>query len=257
MKYPVIHWAGDSTVKKNNINRFPQTGIGQNFNLFLKPEIMVMNYAENGRSTKSFLDEGRAKDIDENLKPGDFLFIQFGHNDEKKQDPLRFTEPFGEFTENLRYFIELARKHEAYPLLITPLYRRCFSADSKTVLTASHLSYPDAMLALAKAENVPCIDLCSLSKKLIEKAGPEETVSWFMHLSDGLYYHYKEQTDNTHLQPKGAMIFGSIIADELAKLTAPYCDLLIPLEEAKSYQEITTYSFAPTESSTVIDTTEL
>jgi len=257
MKYPVLHWIGDSTVKKNNINRFPQTGIGQNFNLFLKPEIMIMNYAENGRSTKSFIDEGRFEAVKENLKAGDFLFIQFGHNDEKKQDPLRYTEAFGQFSENLRMFINTAKEAGAFPVLITPLYRRLFNDDQKTLVEGTHLDYPDAMKSVAESEKVPCIDLCSLSKSCIEEAGYEETKSWFMHLADGQYYHYKEQTDNTHLQPKGAMIFGSIIADELNKLGSPYTDILIPFEEAGSFQEIAKFSFSGVSSSVTIDTTEL
>lgn len=241
MNYPVLHWAGDSTVKQNNINRYPQTGIGQLFGLFLKPEIIIRNYAENGRSTKSFLEEGRADAIDENLSEGDFLFIQFGHNDEKSADPSRFTEPFGEYTDNLKFFINLAGKHKAYPVLITSLYRRQFEENGK-LRANTHLDYPKAMLELAKKENVPCIDLCSLSKAAIEEAGSEATKEWFMNISDKTYKAFDVQTDNTHLQPTGAIVFGSLIADELSKLGKPYSNILIPLEEASCYRELTMFS---------------
>lgn len=241
MKYPTIHWAGDSTVKQNNINRYPQTGIGQMFGLFLKPEIIIRNYAENGRSTKSFLDEGRAKAIDENLSEGDFLFIQFGHNDEKSQDPARYTSPYGEYTENLRYFINLARKHGAYPVLITSLYRRLFEENGR-LKENTHLNYPDAMKELAEKEKIPCIDLCSLSKNLIEEAGIEATENWFMNIKDDRYYSFTRQTDNTHLKPYGAIVFGAIIADELKKLGEPYTNVLIPLEKADSYRELTGFA---------------
>ena len=241
MSYPVIHWAGDSTVKKNNINTYPQSGIGQYFGLFLKPFVFICNHAENGRSTKSFIDEGRVKAIEDNIKEGDFLFIQFGHNDEKQKDPSRYTEPYGAYTENLKMFCDLARSKGAFPLLITPVYRRCFEDDKRSLMPFSHLDYPEAMLAFAKKEGVPCIDLCGLSRDLIEKAGFEETKTWFMHIKAGEYKAFEEQTDNTHLKPKGAIIFGSLIADELRKLGSPYSDILIPLEKASSYSEIALY----------------
>ena len=80
-----IFWAADSTVQTNDYTTYPQTGIGQVFPLFVKPEYQVCNHAKNGRSTKSFMDEGRLKAIEEKIGAGDFLFIQFGHNDEKKR----------------------------------------------------------------------------------------------------------------------------------------------------------------------------
>ena len=96
-----IFWAGDSTVQTNNYATYPQTGIGQVFSLFLREGYQVENHAKNGRSTKSFLDEGRLAVIEQRLGEGDFLFIQFGHNDEKSEDPSRYTDPFSSFMENL------------------------------------------------------------------------------------------------------------------------------------------------------------
>ena len=101
-----IFWAGDSTVQYNDITTYPQTGIGQVFHLFVKPEIKVENHAKNGRSTKSFIDESRIPAIYDRITQGDFLFIQFGHNDEKIQDPDRYTEPFSEFCVNLEKFVK-------------------------------------------------------------------------------------------------------------------------------------------------------
>ena len=131
-----IFWAADSTVQTNDFTTYPQTGIGQVFPLFVKNEYQIVNHAKNGRSTKSFMDEGRLKAIEEKIGAGDFLFIQFGHNDEKSQDPARYTEPFSTFMENLEIFINVARKHGAYPVLITPLERRCF-VDDKQIGRAS------------------------------------------------------------------------------------------------------------------------
>ena len=254
MNYPVIHWAGDSTVKKNNINRYPQSGIGQYFDLFLRPEIHIMNYAENGRSTKSFIDEGRANLIRQNLNMGDYLFIQFGHNDEKKNDPARYTDSFGEYSRNLDLFIDLAQSAGANPVLITPLYRRAFD-ENGVLKPGSHLDYPEAMKDVAAKRGIDCVDLCSLSFDLIAKAGVEETKSWFMHLEDDMYYHFGKQQDNSHLKPKGAIVFGALIADELRKFGG-YEDILIPLDEAGSYSEIAQYAIFGAKGGLKLDTEE-
>ncbi len=231
----ILYWIGDSTVKRNNITRYPQTGIGQMFSLFLKPEISLKNLAENGRSTKSFLDEGRFLPVEESIKEGDYLFIQFGHNDEKKNDPERFTEPFGEYRGNLLHFIRTARERGANPLLITPLYRRLFQEDGRLAKNC-HLDYPEAMKAVAVETNTPLIDLCTLSRSTIEHAGQEVSASWFMNLPKEIYHNYPEGlVDNTHLQPRGAIIFGSLIADGLLQLGGGYKELLVPLEKDDSY----------------------
>ena len=121
-----IFWAGDSTVQYNDILTFPQTGIGQVMNLFLKPEVRVENHAKNGRSTKSFIDESRLTPIYDKITAGDFLFIQFGHNDEKKNDPERYTDPQSDYMVKLDKFVNAARNKGAWRVFITPLESRCF-----------------------------------------------------------------------------------------------------------------------------------
>ena len=112
-----IFWAGDSTVQYNDILTFPQTGIGQVMNLFLKPEVRVENHAKNGRSTKSFIDESRLTPIYDKITAGDFLFIQFGHNDEKKNDPQRYTDPYSDYMVNLEKFVNAETKEHGRFLL--------------------------------------------------------------------------------------------------------------------------------------------
>lgn len=222
-----IFWAGDSTVKQNYFMSFPQTGIGQAYGLFLKKTVKIYNYAENGRSTKSFINEGRLEIIDKEIGEGDFLYIQFGHNDEKP-DEARFTESFGSYQDNLRKFVEVARKHKAYPLFITSLYRRLFNEDKKTLVDGTHLDYPDAMIALAKELDVPVIDLCTLSKARIEEAGFEDTKNWFLHVPAGVYDAFPNgKEDNSHLQYRGAYEFSKIIANEVAKIGGVYADVLV------------------------------
>lgn len=222
-----VFWAGDSTVKQNYFMSFPQTGIGQAYGLYLKRTVKIENFAENGRSTKSFIDEGRLDYIDREISKGDFLYIQFGHNDEKA-DEQRHTDSFGSYQDNLRKFVEVARKHEAYPLFITPLYRRQFAEDKKTLKDAVHMDYPDAMIALGKELDVPVVDLCALSKAKIEEAGYEASRKWFVHVPAGVYPNFPDgKEDNSHLQYEGAYVFSGIIADEVAKIGGAYAQILV------------------------------
>ncbi len=122
----------------------------------------------------------------------------------------------------------MARKHKAYPLLITSLYRRLFNEDKKTLVEGTHQDYPEAMIALAKELDVPVIDLCSLSKKKIEKAGYEVTKKWFLHVPAGVYPNFPEgKEDNSHLQYEGAYQFSMIIANEVAKIGGVYAEVLV------------------------------
>lgn len=222
-----IYWAGDSTVQYNDITTYPQTGIGQVFHLFLKPEVKVLNFAKNGRSTKSFIDEGRLAAIEEQIAEGDFLFIQFGHNDEKKADPARYTDPFGQYMVNLERFVNAARGKKAYPVLITPLERRCF-AEGNQLGVGEHSDYVAAMKQAAENLDVPLIDLYSMSREKLRKAGAEKTKDWYMHLPKDVYPSHPEGlTDNTHLKYEGAVVYGGCIAAGLKKLGGRYSKLLL------------------------------
>lgn len=223
---PRIYYAADSIVAQKNIFTYPETGIGQMLPLYLKRSVFVQNHAENGRSTKSFIEEGRLEAINKEIQEGDFLFIQFGHNDEKQADPSRYTESYGSYQTNLETFVTTARKKGAHPVLITPLCRRQFDENGNLIDT--HGDYPEAMRELAKHLEVPLIDLCTLSFEAVKKAGDEASRKWFMNFSSGLYPNYPEgKADNSHLRPEGAMFFAGIIADELKKLGGLYADLLL------------------------------
>ena len=222
-----IFWAADSTVQYNDITTFPQTGIGQVFHLFLKPEVAVENHAKNGSSTKSFIDASRLSAIDDRIGEGDFLLIQLGHNDEKEADPDRYTAPFGEYMVNLEKFINVARNKKAWPVLITPLERRCFT-DEHHLGAGEHGTYVDAMKQTAEKLNVPLIDLYSMSRAEMERAGAEKTKEWYMHLPKGVYpYHMEGLEDNTHLKYMGAVVYGGCIARGLKELGGRYSDLLV------------------------------
>ena len=224
-----IFWAADSTVQTNDITTYPQTGIGQVFSLFLKEDVAVKNHAKNGRSTKSFIDEGRLKKIDEEIQAGDFLFIQFGHNDEKTEDPTRYTEPFSTYMENLKIYIDVARKHCAYPVLITPLERRCF-VDEKHLGIGAHSDYVAAMKQTAEQYNVPLVDLYSMSRNELKRAGELASRKLYMYFNKNEYDNYPEgKTDNTHLRYEGAVMYASLIARGLTELGGIYKDLLLEI----------------------------
>lgn len=222
-----IFWAADSTVQTNDITTYPQTGIGQVFSLFTKEDVAIHNHAKNGRSTKSFMDEGRLANIDKEIGEGDYLFIQFGHNDEKTQDPTRYTEPFSTYMENLETYINVARTHGAYPVLITPLERRCF-VDDKHLGLGQHSDYVAAMKQTAEKNDVPLVDLYSMSRCELKKVGELNSRKWYMYFPEGEYKNYPEgKTDNTHLRYDGAVLYASLIAKGLAELGGRYNELLV------------------------------
>lgn len=225
-----IFWAGDSTVQTNDYSTFPQTGIGQVFSLFLREGCQVVNHAKNGRSTKSFLDEGRFEAIARQIGEGDFLFIQFGHNDEKKEDPTRYTDPDSSFRENLRLFVETARGRKAYPVLITPLERRCFE-DEGHLGQGAHGEYVRAMRQAAGDFNVPLVDLYDMSRAALEEAGEVKSRGWYMYFDRGEYeQHPEESRDNTHLRYAGAVKFAGLIAAGLQELGGVYGELVIDVK---------------------------
>lgn len=214
-----IFYIGDSTVQFNKIDSYPQTGMSQVLELFLAPGVRVMPHGKNGRSTKSFLDEGRFVPVQEQIGAGDFLLIQFGHNDEKP-DPARHTEPFGSYQDNLRFFIREARSRGAYPVLVTPIARRLFD-ETGSFCPGSHGAYPEAMRQVGQMESVPVADLTALTERYLAQLGDEA--------SKPLYVWPK---DNTHLKYDGAVQMAGFLAKELERFGSPYAELLYQPEEA-------------------------
>lgn len=214
-KFPKIFIAGDSTAASYSGERFPMMGWGQLINYYLQ-NICVVNLAQCGRSSRSFIDEGWFRLIEERISKGDYLLVQFGHNDEKSQDPTRYTEPGTTFPEYLMKYVDLARGRGATPVLITPVARRKFE-DGR--LTDTHKDYAEAIRKLAAKEKVGCIDLTALSMELMEKMGEEGAKSLFTKVKPGEYPGYPEgHDDDTHFCQTGAFIIASLVADELKKL---------------------------------------
>lgn len=220
-----IFWAGDSTVKDNYIDTYPRTGIAQGLRLYLNPNVEINNHAENARSTKNFISEGRLDNIASVISNGDFFFIEFGHND-WNEDPNRHTDAFKDYKSNLKKMVDIALIKGAYPVLITPLYCR-FLDDSGNLKDKVHFDYPDAMIELSKELNVPCIDLCERSRQLLLHTKLSESKNWFMNLEASKYNAYPEGIiDDAHLQYNGAVIFAKLIADGLKELGSIYGELV-------------------------------
>lgn len=212
-----IFYIGDSTVQLNKIDTYPQTGMSQVLELFLADEMTVVPCGKNGRSTKSFLDEGLFQPVREEMGPGDYLLIQFGHNDEK-QDPARHTEAFGDFQDNLRLFIREARSAGASPLLITPIARRLFD-EGGNFLPGSHGDYPQAIRQVGQLEQVPVADLTALTEAFLAELGDEPSKPLFVW-----------PKDNTHLKYEGAVRMAAFLCQELKRFGPPYENLLYHAE---------------------------
>ncbi|GGS21671.1 hypothetical protein GCM10010252_71160 [Streptomyces aureoverticillatus] len=201
----MLHIAGDSTAAQKYADAAPETGWGMALPFFLHRGIGVANHAVNGRSSKSFVDEGRLAEILARIQPGDLLLIQFGHNDAKSADPARHTEPWSTYQEYLRLCVAGARAYRAHPVLATSVERRRFDEAGHALPT--HGDYPAAMRALAEREGVPLLDVQALSIAVWQRLGAEETKR---------YFNWTEtEQDNTHFNPPGAIAVARLVAAEL------------------------------------------
>jgi lysophospholipase L1-like esterase len=212
-----VYLAGDSTVSDYSSSLAPRAGWGQVINRYFDDTVVVKNVASPGRSSKSFINEGRLDSILKQIKKGDYLFIQFGHNDEKKDDPSRYTDPNSSYKSYLKQYIHEARAKQAIPVLVTPVERRSFTKDGNS--RNSHGAYPTAMKKLGVEEHVPVLDLTAKSKILFQKLGPERTKDVFLWLEPSENKNYpKGVQDNTHFQENGAKQIASLVLEGIKEI---------------------------------------
>ncbi|TWF39807.1 DNA sulfur modification protein DndE [Chitinophaga polysaccharea] len=210
---PVVFLVGDSTMADKPLEDNPERGWGQLFPQLLVPGVQVKNYAMNGRSTKSFITEHRWDSVLAQLKAGDWVMIQFGHNDAKISDTTRYAAPQGAYKTNLERFVNETRSRGAYPVLITPVVRRQFI---KGVLQDTHGEYPAVVRAVAAAMQVPLIDLQQSSEALLKKEGEAATEKMFRNIPAGHYRILSQGvTDNTHFTAYGAAKIAALVAAEI------------------------------------------
>jgi lysophospholipase L1-like esterase len=212
-KEPVtIFIAGDSTAANKAENKRPETGWGEQLQKhFDEKQVRVDNHAANGRSTRTFISEGRWQALIDKVKAGDYVLIQFGHNDESPQKVNAYTPP-DDFRHNLERFVAEVRAKQATPVLLTPVMRRRFDKDGKFYDT--HGEYPDLTRRVAAEKKVALIDMHRLSEKVLVKYGPEGSRKLFLQLKAGENPNYPEGVeDNTHFSPLGAGIMAALAVD--------------------------------------------
>jgi lysophospholipase L1-like esterase len=198
-----IYLAGDSTCAGKLPEKRPETGWGEMLQQYFDPAIVkVENHAQNGRSTRTFISEGRWQTIVDKLQRDDWVFVQFGHNDESKEKGERYTPPDA-YRANLIRFIGDVKAKEAHIVLLTPVMRRKFDKDG--VFLDTHGEYPDIVRSVAREQKVPLIDMHRRSEAVIKRYGVEGSRLLFLQLKPGENANYPNGIeDNTHFRPAGA-----------------------------------------------------
>jgi len=218
---PVIHSIGDSTMcnfEESYLNKFggegyPIRGWMQMMPEFVKPGVKINNVARSGRSSKSFRDEGFWDKVKGQIKPGDYVFIMFGGNDQKP-DTLRHTDPWTTYKQNLINYVKESKKLGANPVLFTSIVRRKFDKSGKMVDTYG--DYILAVRAVAKELNVPLVDLNKLSAELVQSYGVEQSKELFLYIEPGRFSKLPEgKKDDSHLCVEGARKIAELAAKSM------------------------------------------
>ncbi len=229
-----VHTIGDSTMADYVENTTKTRGWGEMLQEFFSPDVLVIDYARGGRSSRSLYEEGIWDKVKNNMFPGDYVFIQFAHNDEKEggKDGAdgRGTAPWTTYKSFLEKYVDETRALGGNPILITPIVRRYFGKDGKITPKGCHdlgiasddstLNYVRVMKHVARQKNVPLVDMTALTKNFVEKLGEDIT-------THQLYV----PTDGTHTQATGAACFAKLVAEDLKKqgILASYINSEIPL----------------------------
>ncbi|MGG1617443.1 rhamnogalacturonan acetylesterase [Paenibacillus sp. NRS-1781] len=219
-EHPSVYLAGDSTVQTYKASMKPQAGWGQMLAPFFTDETTFVNRSIGGRSTKTFLIQGRLDDILRTIRPGDYLLIQFGHNDAAINNQERYVSP-ADYKVYLKTYIQGATQRGATPVLITPVGRRDYDAASASY-RISFPEYVQAMKETASETGVALVDLCQLSVAYYNTLGPEGTIPLFLHLEPGVYPAFPDGVkDDTHFQEYGAEQIARLVAQGVRELNIP------------------------------------
>ncbi|WP_114577002.1 rhamnogalacturonan acetylesterase [Saliphagus sp. LR7] len=210
-----VHLIGDSTMAEKEPSERPETGWGTPFADFADDSVTVENHARNGRSTRTFLAEGRWQPVIRDLDEDDYVFVQFGHNDEVPSKD-QYT-PEAEFTANLETFVAETRDRGANPVLLTPIARRRFDGTGDPEDT--HREYSNLVREVARARDVPLVDADERSRSLLRELGPQGSNSLYNHLSPGEHPNYPEGVaDDTHFSEHGARRVAQLVVDGIDDL---------------------------------------
>jgi lysophospholipase L1-like esterase len=209
-----IFMAGDSTMQTYNEEKTPMRGWGQVLPRFFNEQVVIENRAIGGRSTKTFISEDRWQKLVDQLQKGDFVFIQFGHNDASNR-PERYTSP-DDYRANLVRMVQDARAKGAKPVLFTPIAMRRFKDGQ---FTDGHGHYPGKVREVARELKVPLVDMTEKTNRRLTELGEEATARLFMNLAPGEHPAYHDGLkDNTHLQEEGALLVAALAVEGIREL---------------------------------------
>jgi lysophospholipase L1-like esterase len=210
-----VYLIGDSTMSVKQTKAYPETGWGMPFVFFFDSTVTVDNRAQNGRSTRTFMEENRWQPVVDNLQEGDYVFVQFGHNDEVPTKGSYTTEE--QFKKNLIKYITDARNKKAIPVLLTPVARRKFNAEGK--IEGTHEVYSEIVRVTARENKVVLIDLDKKSQELLQSFGIEDSKLLFLQLQPGEHPNYPEgKEDNTHFNELGARKMAQLVLSDIKSL---------------------------------------
>ena len=222
-----VYLIGDSTMCNYETNRLPLMGWGMPFKYFFDSTVEIDNRARGGRSTRTFISENRWQPIADSLQEGDYVLIQFGHNDEAKEEKYkdRYT-PVPDYKNNLIKFITETRAKKAIPVLITPVTRMRFDKEGKAQET--HIEYSAAVWEIGKAYDAPVIDLDAKSRGLLQEFGPVYSKMFFMQLDSLEHPNYPAgQKDNTHFTEYGARRMAELVLAEIRNLKLELAERIV------------------------------
>lgn len=223
-----VYIASDSTAQTYNSRYYPQAGWGQKLSSFMSSNIAVANHAIGGRSSRSFIEQGRLAAIHQVIRAGDYLFVQFGHNDATVGNPERYTSP-ADYKEYLRNdYIRATRARGATPVVVTPVSRRSYNASTGK-FNVSFPAYVDAAKAVAREEGAPLVDLAAASRGYLDGVGIEGSKGIFLWLAAGQYPNFPNGVqDNTHFQERGAVEMARLVSRAVAGLGLPISGEVVP-----------------------------
>lgn len=218
---PTVFLCGNSTVVDQDNE--PWASWGQMVTRFFTDSVCFANYAESGESANTFISAGRLKKALTQMKPGDYIFMEFGHNDQKQKGPGKGA--FYSFMTSLKTFVDEARARGVQPVLVTPTQRRSFDENGK--IKDTHLDFPDAVRWLAEKENIPLVDLHAMTRILYEAMGVEESKHAFVHYPANTYPGQNSAlADNTHFNPYGAYQIAQCVIEGMKKVDLPIVKFL-------------------------------
>lgn len=219
-----VYLIGDSTMSIKATKAYPETGWGMPFVYFFDSTVTVDNRAQNGRSTRTFMQEKRWQPVVDALQEGDYVFVQFGHNDEVKTKGSYTTEEA--FKANLVKYVTEARSKKAIPILITPVARRKFDSTGK--LEGTHEVYAQIVRNTAAENKVPLIDLDKISQTLLQEWGVEKSKLLFLQLAPGQHPNYPQgKEDNTHFSELGAREMAQLVLKEIRTLNLELAERIV------------------------------